>query len=49
MTKAACRGSGVYTVAEASPLKVHVSPLWSVLDIKLVKLCHFLKDRVDAI
>lgn len=28
-----------------SPFKVQVGSLWSVLNFKLVKLCHFLKDK----
>lgn len=35
-------------IKEASPFKVHVSSLWSVLDIKLVKLSHVLKESADA-
>lgn len=35
-------------IKEASPFKVHVSSLWSVLDIKLVKLSHILKESADA-
>lgn len=48
MTKTRCRRSGVDTVAAASPSKVHVSSLGSVLNVKVVKLGHFLKDREDA-
>lgn len=37
----------IYNI-EVSPFKVHVSSLWSVLNVKLVKLSHFLKDNVVA-